>query len=80
MLLMKRKCELCATTLDHSAEAYICSFECTYCPDCNATLAECPNCAGELVRRPRRTTGLREVAARAPSRVVRRVKRRRNAT
>lgn len=75
MLTMKRKCELCAATLDFGAEAYICSFECTYCPSCHAKLEECPNCAGELVLRPRRTTGLRQVAARTPARVVRRVKR-----
>ena len=78
MLSMKRKCELCAATLDFGALAYICSFECTYCPECKATLDECPNCAGELVVRPRRTTGLRQVAARTPGSVVRRVKRARS--
>lgn len=75
MLSMKRTCELCSAPLDHDAEAYICSFECTYCPGCRASLEECPNCAGELVLRPRRTTGLRQVVARTPARVARRVKR-----
>jgi hypothetical protein len=78
MLSMKTKCELCATGLDYSAEAYICSYECTYCPDCNAGLDSCPNCGGETVLRPRRGTGLREIARRAPARVVRRVKRARS--
>ena len=36
-------------------EAYICSFECTFCA-AGAEAAHChvcPNCGGELVRRPR---------------------------
>jgi uncharacterized protein len=78
MLSMKSKCELCAATLDHASEAFICSYECTYCPACEATLNACPNCAGELVLRPRRVTGLREIARRTPARVVRRVKRARS--
>lgn len=78
MLSMKSKCELCGTGLDYAAEAWICSYECTYCPACSATLESCPNCAGELVVRPRRSTGLREIAKRAPARVVRRVKRARS--
>jgi hypothetical protein len=78
MLSMKSKCELCAAPLDYAAEAYICSYECTYCAACEAALEACPNCAGELVPRPRRVTGLREIARRAPARVVRRVKRARS--
>jgi hypothetical protein len=36
-----------------SDEAYICTFECTFCPACTRAMAEvCPNCGGELVRRP----------------------------
>jgi len=37
-----------------SADARICSFECTFCRDCAETrLANrCPNCGGELLRRP----------------------------
>ena len=35
--------------------AYICSYECTYCANCAEQInAICPNCGGELVRRPRR--------------------------
>jgi len=39
-----------------SAEARICSFECTFCADCATTKLRnvCPNCGGELVARPRR--------------------------
>ena len=37
------------------AEARICSFECTFCPACADAMASvCPNCGGELVRRPLR--------------------------
>jgi len=34
----------------------ICSFECTFCADCAQTRlnGRCPNCGGELVKRPRR--------------------------
>ncbi len=53
-LEMKSACERCQTQLDPRADACICSFECTFCPACAAALAgTCPNCGGELVRRPR---------------------------
>ena len=34
----------------------ICSFECTFCTDCNGTILNgtCPNCGGILVPRPTR--------------------------
>ncbi|MFI0450628.1 DUF1272 domain-containing protein [Actinomadura sp. 6N118] len=53
---MRTICEKCEkTTLAHGDEAFICSFECTFCPACTAEMdAVCPNCGGELVRRPRR--------------------------
>jgi organic hydroperoxide reductase OsmC/OhrA len=54
-LEMKATCELCASPLELAGEAWICSFECTYCPKCAAGLGfECKNCGGELVGRPRR--------------------------
>jgi hypothetical protein len=39
-----------------SADARICSFECTFCSTCAQTKLSnrCPNCGGELVVRPRR--------------------------
>ncbi len=54
-LIMKPGCEACETALPHESEAYICSFECTFCRDCTHKMANtCPNCGGELVARPRR--------------------------
>jgi uncharacterized protein len=55
-LEMRAACERCGKPLALDGEAYICSQECTFCAECTAVLDEvCPNCAGELVRRPRRT-------------------------
>jgi uncharacterized protein len=53
-LTMKRLCERCDAKLRPADVAYICSYECTFCPTCAAALAKCPNCGGELVERPRR--------------------------
>ncbi len=54
-LEMRERCERCETALGHRGEAYICSYECTFCAPCAGALsATCPNCGGELVRRPRR--------------------------
>jgi hypothetical protein len=37
--------------------AFICSYECTFCPACTDEMKSvCPNCGGELLRRPRRKT------------------------
>ena len=55
-LEMKPACEKCASALEKDGEAYICSFECTFCAACSDAMAGvCPNCSGELLRRPRRT-------------------------
>jgi hypothetical protein len=52
---MKTTCEGCARTLQPDVEAYICSFECTFCADCASRQQRiCRHCGGELVRRPRR--------------------------
>ena len=54
-LTMKSRCERCRCRLRAHEEAYICSFECTFCPTCASELHHvCPNCRGELIRRPRR--------------------------
>lgn len=54
-LLMKPACEKCGRSLDPKAEAYICTYECTFCDECTEAMAAvCPNCGGELVRRPRK--------------------------
>lgn len=57
MLQLRPHCECCGKTLAaDSAEARICSFECTFCASCakNPLKGRCPNCGGELVARPRR--------------------------
>lgn len=56
MLQLRPNCECCDVDLPpESTAARICTFECTFCSDCAAKLGEaCPNCGGELVRRPRR--------------------------
>ncbi len=59
MLEMKTFCETCEKPLGQGAEAYICSFECTFCPPCTRGVhkGKCPNCGGELVVRPKRKKG-----------------------
>lgn len=55
MLEMKTHCEHCQSVLEAGGEAYICSYECTFCTECRTAFEGiCPNCAGELIRRPRR--------------------------
>jgi hypothetical protein len=57
MLALRPNCECCDRDLPpESADARICSFECTFCAGCadEKLLGICPNCGGELVRRPRR--------------------------
>lgn len=55
MLEMRSACERCEAKLPADATAWICSYECTFCPDCRDVLRGlCPNCGGELVLRPRR--------------------------
>ena len=55
-LEMRTRCERCDDPLDDESEAFVCSYECTFCPKCVGTMrGSCPNCGGELVRRPRRT-------------------------
>jgi len=54
-LEMRPICEKCEAALAHDAEAHICSYECTFCGPCTDAMDRiCPNCGGELVRRPRR--------------------------
>jgi len=55
-LEMRTECERCGTALAADGEARICSFECTFCVACaDAMDGVCPNCAGELVVRPKRS-------------------------
>lgn len=55
MLELRPNCERCDRDLPpESAEARICTFECTFCADCvnGALNGVCPNCARNLQPRP----------------------------
>jgi uncharacterized protein len=55
MLELRPCCECCGRELPpESLDARICSFECTFCTLCTEGVLQgvCPNCSGELVRRP----------------------------
>jgi hypothetical protein len=55
MLQLRPNCECCDRDLaPASTDARICSFECTFCSKCADGVlgGKCPNCGGELVRRP----------------------------
>jgi hypothetical protein len=53
-LEMRNACEKCGRQIAPEMEAYICVYECTFCADCTSGMRSvCPNCGGELVRRPR---------------------------
>lgn len=57
MLELRPNCECCnKDLLPDSKEAFICSFECTFCQNCTETILNfiCPNCNGDLVSRPTR--------------------------
>ncbi|SDR65739.1 DUF1272 domain-containing protein [Opitutus sp. GAS368] len=68
-LELRPNCECCDRDLPPAAAAYICTFECTFCPDCaGRTLAfVCPNCGGDLVLRPIRPAA--QLAKNPPSAV-----------
>ncbi|AWQ18560.1 hypothetical protein NS303_04990 [Pantoea ananatis] len=55
MLELRPNCERCDVDLPAAShDARICSFECTFCAACaeQHLQGRCPNCGGELVRRP----------------------------
>lgn len=55
MLEMRPNCECCDRDLPpDSAEAMICTFECTFCRDCveGHLHGVCPNCSGGFAPRP----------------------------
>lgn len=61
MLQMRPGCECCDKDLPpDSGEAWICSFECTFCSDCaqGRLAGVCPNCGCGFARRPTRATKL----------------------
>ena len=67
MLELRPNCECCDVDLAPDAVAFICSFECTWCAACASDVlaGTCPNCGGELVRRPVRPAA--KLAANPPS-------------
>lgn len=73
MLAMKPNCMCCDRDISHGDPAFICSFECTFCPDCtNGRLGGvCPNCNGNLTPRPTRADNYKAkyppMTARAPT-------------
>lgn len=71
MLALRPNCEACDRNLPpESAAARICSFECTFCADCAEGFGACPNCGGELVRRPIRPAHLLEKYPASAARVL----------
>ena len=74
MLEVRPNCECCDKDLPaDSAEARMCSFECTFCSACADQVlgGRCSNCGGELVRRPVRPA---EKLAKFPASTTRKVK------
>lgn len=74
MLKLKPNCERCDRDLPpESADARICTFECTFCADCaeRALGGVCPNCSGNLVARPIRPLAMLAKYPASRERVVR---------
>jgi hypothetical protein len=74
MLELRPNCECCNRDLAaYSPDARICSFECTFCAACAEGVLRgiCPNCGGELVRRPIRPA---RMLARYPASTIRKLK------
>lgn len=61
MMILKPNCECCDRDLPaDSADARICTYECTFCAECAETrfLGVCPNCGGEFTVRPIRPANM----------------------
>lgn len=61
MLALRPNCECCDRDLPpESADAMICTFECTFCRDCVDTKLKgrCPNCGGNFAARPIRPAAM----------------------
>ena len=61
MLTLRPNCECCDRDLPpESAEARICTYECTFCADCAEGVLKgvCPNCGGNFVPRPIRPAAM----------------------
>ena len=74
MLELRPNCEWCDRDLPpESPDAMICTYECTWCRDCVETNLRgvCPNCGGNLERRPVRPAALLERDPPSTQRVLR---------
>ena len=68
-LEMRPGCEKCSAGLTQDAEAFICSYECTFCRPCTDSMDRiCPNCGGGLWPRPVRPRAKLEQYPPAPQR------------
>ncbi|WP_339726144.1 DUF1272 domain-containing protein [uncultured Paraglaciecola sp.] len=72
MLQLRPNCETCHCDLATDSAAYICTFECTYCANCatNTHKLQCPNCQGNLEKRPIRPEKLLKQHPPSTKRVV----------
>ena len=73
MLILKPNCECCDKDLaPDSDEAMICSFECTFCSTCleRHFNNRCPNCGGNVSKRPARSGELLEKNPASAKRVL----------
>lgn len=72
MLEIRPNCEWCDRDLGPHADARICTFECTFCADCGDGVhsGRCPNCGGDLQKRPTRPAALLEKHPPSTKRVV----------
>jgi len=73
MLQLRPNCECCGRDLPaDSPDARICTFECTFCAACveGPLGGVCPNCGGNLERRPIRPAAKLERYPASTERVV----------
>ena len=73
MLALRPNCECCDRDLPPDSRlARICTYECTFCADCADDVFDgiCPNCGGELVRRPIRPPAMLERDSASTERIV----------
>ncbi|HET8551057.1 MAG TPA: DUF1272 domain-containing protein [Gammaproteobacteria bacterium] len=74
MLEIRPNCECCDMDLPpDSAEAMICTFECTFCASCVDVVLHgvCPNCGGNFSPRPIRPARLLDKYPPSSKRVIR---------
>jgi len=75
MLELRPNCENCDRDLPpESPDAMICTYECTWCRECADEVMKgvCPNCGGNLERRPIRPAALLDRDPPSSKRVLRR--------